>query len=89
LDVSGPGHNSGVAHDKIKSFVERVERLEVEKASLNADIRELYAEAKGNGFDPKILKLVVALRKKDEADRKEQNELLALYAAAVGIDPFG
>lgn len=90
--MSGVGHNSGdtggVASDKLKAFIERIERLESEKADLAADIREVYAEAKGNGFDTKIMRQVVKLRKMEEPDRKEQDELLGLYRRAVGIDPF-
>jgi uncharacterized protein (UPF0335 family) len=90
--MSGVGHNSGdvggVAADKLKAFIERIERLESEKTDLAADIREVYAEAKGNGFDTKIMRKVIALRKMEEPDRKEQDELLDLYRKAVGIDPF-
>lgn len=87
--MSGVGHNSGdVAADKLKAFVERIERLESEKADIGADIREVYSEAKGNGFDTKIMRKIVALRKMEEPDRREQDELLALYRRAVGIDPF-
>lgn len=86
----GVGHNSGgVAADKLKAFVERIERLETEKADLATDIREIYSEAKGNGFDTKIMRKIVALRKMEEPDRKEQDELLNLYRDALGIGVFG
>lgn len=78
------GHNSGIAADRLKSFVERIERLEGEKAELAKDIREVYTEAKSAGFDTKILSEAIKLRKMDEADRKERAELLALYQTALG-----
>jgi len=79
------GDQGGIAAAKLRSFVERIERLETEKADLGADIREVYAEAKGNGFDTKIMRRVIALRKLPEPDRKEQDELLDLYRRALDI----
>ena len=76
----------GIAADRLKSFIERVERLEEEKAALTADIREVYAEAKATGFDTKIMRQVVKLRKMDTNDRQEQEELLDLYKRAVGLE---
>ncbi|HEX4160487.1 MAG TPA: DUF2312 domain-containing protein [Rhizomicrobium sp.] len=73
------------AKDQLKSLVERIERLEEEKAALTADIREVYSEAKGNGFDTKIVRQVVRLRKLDRADRQEQEAILDLYLAALGM----
>ncbi|HEX2115754.1 MAG TPA: DUF2312 domain-containing protein [Alphaproteobacteria bacterium] len=75
----------GIAAAKLKSFVERIERLETEKSELAADIREVYAEAKGNGFDTKIMRQVIKLRKLEPADRNEQDELLDLYRKALAI----
>ncbi len=75
----------GIAADQLRSFIERIERLEEEKAALAGDIREVYAEAKGNGFDTKIMRQVVRLRKMDSNDRSEQEELLDLYKAALGL----
>ncbi len=75
----------GIAGDRLKSFVERIERLEEEKSALTADIREVYSEAKSTGFDAKILRQVVRLRKMDGADRREQEELLDLYMNALGM----
>lgn len=72
------------AKDQLKSVVERIERLEEEKAALSADIKEVYAEAKGNGFDVKILRKVVAIRKLDAAERSTEEEMLDLYLSAVG-----
>ena len=76
---------SGFAKEHLKSFIERIERLEEEKAALAADIREVYSEAKGTGFDTKIMRKVVALRKLDTADRQEQDAILDLYLGALGM----
>ena len=76
---------SGFAQDQLKSFIERIERLEEEKAALAADIREVYSEAKGTGFDVKIMRQVVRLRKMETADRQEQDAILDLYLSALGM----
>jgi len=76
----------GIAAEKLKSFVERIERLESEKTELAGDIREVYAEAKGSGFDTKIMRQIVRLRKMDSADRQEQEALLDVYKKAIGLD---
>ena len=73
----------GIAGERLKSFIERIERLEEEKRVLGADIKEVYAEAKGNGFDTKIMRQVIRLRKMDTADRREQDELLEVYRRAL------
>jgi uncharacterized protein (UPF0335 family) len=73
------------AKDQLKSLVERVERLEEEKAALTADIREVYSEAMGQGFDTKIMRQVVRLRRLDRADRQEQEAILDLYLGALGM----
>ena len=75
----------GIGAEQLRSFIERIERLEEEKAALAADIREVYAEAKGNGFDTKTMRQVVRLRKLDNAEREEQEELLDLYKRALGL----
>jgi uncharacterized protein (UPF0335 family) len=75
----------GIGADRLRSFVERIERLEEEKAALTADIREVYAEAKGNGFDTKIMRQIIKLRKMETADRQEQEALLDLYKRAIGL----
>ena len=72
-------------HAQLRSFVERIEKLEAEKSELGADIREVYAEAKGNGFDTKIMRQVIRLRKMEEPDRREQDELLDLYRRALEV----
>jgi uncharacterized protein (UPF0335 family) len=76
---------SGFAKDQLRSLIERIERLEEERTALTADIREVYSEAKGNGFDTKILRQVVRLRKLDRADRQEQEAILDLYMSALGM----
>ena len=76
---------SGFAKEYLKNFITRIERLEEEKAALAADIREVYSEAKGTGFDPKIMRQVVRLRKLDTADRQEQDAVLDLYLGAMGM----
>ena len=75
----------GIAAQRLRSFIERIERLEEEKAALTADIREVYAEAKGDGFDVKTMRQIVRLRKLDSSDRAEQEALLDLYKAALGL----
>lgn len=75
----------GIAADRLKSFIERIERLEEEKASLANDVREVYAEAKGTGFDTKVMRQIVKLRKMESSDREEQEHLLDLYKRAVGL----
>lgn len=70
---------------RLKSFIERIERLEEEKAGIAADIKDVYSEAKGTGFDVKVMRQIVRLRKMESADRREQEELLDLYMAALGM----
>ena len=74
----------GVAAERLRSFVQRIERLEEDKAGIAADIREVYAEAKGEGFEVKVLRKIIGLRKKDPRERREEDELLELYMAALG-----
>ena len=73
-----------VQGDQLKSIVERIERLEEEKKTIADDIKDVYAEAKGNGYDVKVLRKVVALRKRDLDERKEEEAILDLYLQAVG-----
>jgi uncharacterized protein (UPF0335 family) len=73
------------AKDHLKAFIERVERLEEEKKTIADDIRDVYAEAKGNGFDVKALRQVVRLRKQDVDERKEQEAILETYLQALGM----
>ena len=73
------------AQGQLRSLVERIERLEEEKKAIAGDIKEVFAEAKGHGFDTKILRKVVALRKKDANERQEEEAILDLYLAALGM----
>ena len=73
------------AKDQLKAIVERIERLEEEKKATADDIRDVYAEAKGNGFDPKALRTIVALRKMDTDERREAEEILETYMHALGM----
>ncbi|GGB32427.1 UPF0335 protein R02793 [Roseibium aquae] len=77
---------SGVAGDQLRAFVERIERLEEEKKVIADDIKDVYAEAKGNGFDVKILRKVVSLRKKQPHEREEEEAVLDLYLQALGMN---
>jgi uncharacterized protein (UPF0335 family) len=74
----------GVAAERLRSFVQRIERLEEDKAALGHDLREVYAEAKGEGFDTKVLRKLIGLRKRDPRERREEDELLDLYLSALG-----
>ena len=73
------------AKDHLKAFVERIERLEEEKKALGDDIRDVYAEAKGTGFDVKALRAIVRMRKQDVNERKEQEALIETYLHALGM----
>jgi len=83
--MSNIGHNS-VAADLVRSYVERIERLEEEKKAISDDISEICVEAKSAGFNAKVIRKLVALRRQDEGKRKEEQSMLDLYAAAIGLD---
>ena len=88
---AAPGHNStlnGDAQGQIRSIVERVERLNEEKAEIQAQISEVFSEAKGNGFDVKVLRKVIAARKIDRAKRQEEEAIFDLYMGALGELPL-
>ncbi len=74
----------GTTADRLKNFIMRIERLEEDKKGIADDIKEVYGEAKGEGFDVKVLRKVIALRKKDPEERAEEEELLELYMSAIG-----
>ena len=78
---------TAVAQGQLRSLIERIERLEEEKKALAADIREVYAEAKANGFDTKIVRKVVTLRKKERHEREEEEAMIELYLNALGMLP--
>lgn len=77
--------SGAIVPGKLKSFIERIERLEEEKAAIAGDIREVYSEAKSTGFETKIMRQVVRLRKMEAHDREEQEQLLDLYKRAIGM----
>lgn len=77
---------SEVTGERLKSFIERVERLEEEKKAISEDIKDIYLEAKSAGFDAKIIKAIVKLRKVSQEKRREEQELLDLYCSAIGLE---
>lgn len=86
---AGIGHNSGAAElspERLKTIVARIEKLEEDKAGIAADIRDIYAEAKGTGFNVKTIRHVVRLRKQREEQRREDEALLELYKSAIGME---
>ena len=82
VEVTG----ESIAADQLKAFIERIERLEEEKAGVAGDIKEIYADAKGNGFDTKVIRKIISLRKKDSSERQEEEAILQLYLDALGMD---
>lgn len=78
------GHNS-IDSPQLRAFIERIERLEEEKRATAEDIKDVYAEAKGTGFDAKIIRKIVSLRRQDVHKRKEEEEILDVYMSALGI----
>lgn len=81
-----PDASGGISSARLKSFIQRIEKLEEDKASVSEDLKEVYSEAKGTGFDTKIIKQIVRIRKIDVEKRREQDELLELYKAALGME---
>lgn len=81
------GTIGGVNSGQLKSYIERIERLEEEKANIASDIREVFAESKMNGYDPKIMRQIIRLRKMDPSDRDETEALLETYQRALGMLP--
>ena len=77
--------SEGVAGEELKQFVERIERLEEEKKGISDDIKEVYAELKGRGFDTKAIRKIVQIRRQDAQERQEQEAILELYMQALGI----
>jgi uncharacterized protein (UPF0335 family) len=84
VSTSRAAATGGVAAERLRSFVQRIERLEEDKAQIGHDVREVYAEAKGEGYDVKVLRRIITLRRKDPQKRREEDELLELYLAALG-----
>jgi uncharacterized protein (UPF0335 family) len=90
LDAAVPDHDNdtktgGIAADRLRSIVERIERLEEEKKALANDIKDIYGEAKASGFDVKALRALIMLRRKEPAEVEEQDSLLTLYRRALGM----
>lgn len=89
--MTGIGHNSanygGITGSHLRQFIERLERLEEDKKAVSEDMKEVFGEAKANGFDVKILRKILSIRKMDAADREEQEALIDLYMQALGMVP--
>ncbi|GBR43315.1 DUF2312 domain-containing protein [Gluconobacter roseus] len=88
--MSTIGHNSvvnegGIAADRLRSIIERVERLESERKALQSDIKDIFSEAKSAGFDVKVIKQIIRIRKQEPADVEEQETLLDVYRRALGM----
>ena len=83
------GHNraGGVAEDALRTIIERIERLEEEKAGIASDIREVFTEARGNGFDVKAIRTIIKMRKQDASEREEAEHILDTYLIALGMQP--
>ena len=79
-----PDGSSAISSERLRSFIKRIEKLEEDKAAVSEDLREVYGEAKGTGFDVKIIRKIVSLRKMEVEKRREQEELLDLYMSAIG-----
>lgn len=82
-----PANTESVAQDQLRAFIERIERMEEEKAAIAEDIKEIYGEAKGNGFDTKVIREIVRIRKVDAHERAEHEAILQLYMGALGMVP--
>jgi uncharacterized protein (UPF0335 family) len=81
---TNPDVLTATAQGRLKSFIERIERLEEDKAAISGDLKEVFLEAKGEGFDTKILRKVIRLRKQDKVKREEEEALIDLYLSAIG-----
>lgn len=84
-DNGAPDSESGVAADELRQFIERIEKLTEEKAGIASDIKDVFAELKGRGFDAKAVRKIIAIRKKDHAERQEEEAILELYMQALGM----
>ena len=83
--MSDEDQNTAVAASQLRSFIERIERLEEEKKTISDDIKEVYAELKGNGFDAKAVREIIRLRKKEDHERQEEEAMVQLYKNALGM----
>lgn len=77
-----------IPNDQLKAFIERIERMEGEKAAIASDIKEIYSEAKGTGFDTKVIREIVRIRKQDVNERQEHEAILELYMSSLGMTPL-
>lgn len=77
--------SSGISAERLRSIIKRIEKLEEDKAAVSEDIKEVYAEAKGTGFDVKVIRQIVRMRKVEVEKRREHEELLELYMSAIGM----
>lgn len=84
-DVDGGGNSASVAGARLRALIERIERLEEEKKAVADDIKEIYVEAKGSGFDTKVMRILIRRRKQDAAERAEQDALVHLYSTALDM----
>ena len=84
-DIEEKPDTGGIAADRLRSIIERIERLEEERKALAGDIKDIYAEAKSAGFDPKVIRRIVSIRKQEPADVEEHETLLDLYRRALGM----
>ncbi|WP_343562136.1 DUF2312 domain-containing protein [Kiloniella sp. b19] len=82
---SGSSEVGGIAGDRLRGFIDRIERLEEEKKAIADDIKEVYGEAKALGFDTKIIRKIIAMRKMEDHERNEQEELIEVYKQAIGM----
>ncbi|MER9652461.1 DUF2312 domain-containing protein [Mesorhizobium sp. M0152] len=85
VSQASPETSQTVGAGQLRAFIERIERLEEEKGTIAEDIKEVFSEAKGTGFDTKAMRKIIALRKKDQAERQEEETILDLYMAALGM----
>ena len=81
-----PDASGGISSERLRSFIKRIEKLEEDKAAVGEDLKEVYAEAKGTGFDIKIIRKIISIRKMEVEKRREQEELMELYKAALGME---
>lgn len=81
-----PDASGGISSERLRSFIKRIEKLEEDKAAVGEDLKEVYSEAKGTGFDTKIIRKIISIRKIEVEKRREQEELLELYKAALGME---
>ncbi len=78
--------SSGISAERLRSFIKRIEKLEEDKAGIGEDLKEVYSEAKGTGFDVKIIRQIVRIRKMEVEQRREMDELLDLYKSVLGME---